>query len=125
MAGKANNEMADRYADLPDEAKAFLESINAQNIGDIHAAFRFYGRLGEPAKKFLLNAKPKTMEWLTEAREDEITKLDRTVKLANASQTVGKFLAWAIGIFIGMFMAAAQFGESIARLFNLIRGIKS
>jgi hypothetical protein len=119
---QAHHAMAEKYTDLDPAVRAFLESMGPEHVGDLHAGFRFYGRLPEASKKFLTNAKPATLEWLTEAREEEIEKLDKTIRLANASTTVGKFIAWAIGIFAGMFFAAAQFGDAIVKVLTLLKG---
>lgn len=114
--------MADRYADLSPEARAFLESISSENVADLHAAFRFYGHLPEPAKKFLTSADAETLTFLARARKEEIKQLEATIRLMSSAGTVGRFLFWVLGTFFGALILMAQFGDALAKLWALMRG---
>ena len=56
--------------------------------------------------------------------EEEIEKLENTIRLATSANTVGKFLVWVLGTLIGAFVVMAQFGDAIMKFFNLLRGVK-
>lgn len=116
-----------RYADLPHSVRAFLETLDDEQISNLTAMTQLYERLSLPKDKvspldFLLNAKPRTLEWLKDARKEEIDQLDEAVKLVRSSRTVGRFMKWAIGIFIGSLILMSQFGEALQKLAKLIKG---
>lgn len=57
-------------------------------------------RLGDPEykslRKFLLNSKKETFNFLADARENEIEELREGIELVRAFRTTGKFLKWAL-----------------------------
>jgi hypothetical protein len=117
-----------RYADLPHSVRAFLESLDDEGVNNLNAMADVYDRIsiardGKVSPlDFLLQAKPRTLEWLRDARKEEIDQLDKTIRLVNSGRTVGKFLAWFFGVTVGAFVVMSQFGEAITKLVNLIKG---
>lgn len=119
-----------RYSDLPHEVRAFLETLTGEGVTTLSNVVRFYERISQAeadrvsALHFLENAKPRTFEWLKDARPDEIDQLDDAVKLVRSSRTVGRFMKWALGIFFGSLIIMSQFGEALTKLWQFIRPMK-
>lgn len=116
-----------RYADLPHEVRAFLETLDGDGVTNLVNMAHLYERLSLPKDKvspldFLLQAKPRTLEWLKDARKEEIDQLDRTIRLVNSGRTVGKFLGYLIATTFGMFILMSQFGDAIAKIWHLLKG---
>lgn len=118
-----------RYADLSHSVRAFLETLDDEGVTNLSAMAHLYERLSLPKDgrispmDFLLNANPRTLEWLKDARKEEIDQLDEAIRLVRSSRTVGKFMRWVIGVTVGAFIIMAQFGESIAKFVNFFRGV--
>jgi hypothetical protein len=118
-----------RYADLPHEVRAFLETLDGEGVTNIVDMMRFYRDLSIPRAgkispvDFLINAKPRTLEWLRDARKEEIDQLDEAIKLVRSGRTVGKFMKWAIITTIGAFILMSQFGDAATKLLALVRGV--
>jgi hypothetical protein len=118
-----------RYADLPHEVRAFLETLDGEGVTNIVDVMRFYRDLSMPRSgrispvDFLINAKPRTLEWLRDARQEEIDQLDEAIKLVRSSRTVGKFMKWAALTFLGALLLMSQFGDAVTRLLSLVRGV--
>lgn len=117
-----------RYADLPHEVRAFLETLDGEGVVSIANAVRFYEDISTPREgkiapiDFLRNAKPRTLEWLKDARKEEIDQLDEAIKLVRSGRTVGRFMKWVFITTIGAFIVMSQFGEAISRLWSLAKG---
>jgi hypothetical protein len=111
----AAKQMIDKYVDLPREVRIFLETISPSELGQIQAAIDFYDRLPQYSKEFLLAARPATLEWLRDARKEEVDQFVYASRLAHASTTVGKFLMWALITLSGAILA-------VATVVNFLRG---
>lgn len=118
-----------RYADLPHEVRAFLETLDGEGVTNLSDLLRLYRDLSiERGQEkisvidFLLNAKPATLEWLRDARREEIDLLVQGVRLVGSGRTVGKFTKWALVTLIGAFILMSQFGEALAKLLALLKG---
>lgn len=117
-----------RYADLPHEVRAYLESLDGESVTALANMARFYEDISEPREgkitpiDFLRNAKPRTLEWLKDARKEEIDQLDEAIKLVRSGRTVGRFMKWAVITTIGAFIVMSQFGEAVSKLLNLVKG---
>jgi hypothetical protein len=117
-----------RYADLPHEVRAFLESLDGESVTDLANVIRFYHDLSTPREgritpiDFLMNAKARTLEWLKEARKEEVDQLDEAIKLVRSGRTVGRFMKWAVITTIGAFIVMSQFGDAVTKLLGLLRG---
>lgn len=117
-----------RYADLPHEVRAFLESLNAERVTHLANVIRFYEDLSEPREgkispvDFLMNAEARTLEWLKKARREEVDQLDEAIKLVRSGRTVGRFMKWAIITLIGAFILMSQFGDAVSKLLALLKG---
>lgn len=117
-----------RYADLPPEVRAYLETLGSQGVVHLANAVRFYEEISIPregkiaAADFLRDAKPRTLEWLKEARKEEIDQLDEAIKLVRSGRTVGRFMKWVIITTIGAFIVMSQFGDAVSKLLGLARG---
>lgn len=118
-----------RYADLPLEVRAYLETLGAEGVVHLANAVRFYDEISQPrdgkiaAADFLRDAKPRTLEWLKEARKEEIDQLDEAIKLVRSGRTVGRFMKWAIITTIGAFLVMSQIGDGISRLLVWVKGL--
>jgi hypothetical protein len=119
-----------RYADLPHSVRAFLETLDDEGVTNLANVIRFYedistARDGRIAPiDFLKNAKARTLEWLKEARKEEIDQLDEAIKLVRSGRTVGRFMKWAFITTIGAFIVMSQFGDALSKLWALARGGK-
>ena len=118
-----------RYADLPHEVRAFLESLDGEGVTDLVNVIRFYHDLSSPREgkitpiDFLLNAKARTLEWLKEARKEEVDQLDEAIKLVRSGRTVGRFMKWAFVTLIGAFIIMSQLGDAVSKLWGFMRGV--
>lgn len=117
-----------RYADLPHEVRAFLETLDGEGVTNLADMMRLYRDLSMPrngktsAVDFLTNAKPRTLEWLRDARREEIDQLDEAIKLVRSGRTVGRFMKWAVITLIGAFILMSQFGDAVSKLLALLKG---
>jgi hypothetical protein len=117
-----------RYADLPHEVRAYLETLDGEGVVSLANAVRFYDDISKPRDgkiapiDFLRNAKPRTLEWLKDARQEEIDQLDEAIKLVRSGRTVGRFMKWAVVTMIGAFILMSQFGDAVSKLFGPLRG---
>lgn len=117
-----------RYADLPHEVRAWLETLDGEGVTGLADAIRFYRDISMPRSgktsplDFLTNAKPRTLEWLRDARKEEIDQLDEAIKLVRSGRTVGRFMKWAIITTIGAFLLMSQFGDAVSKLLALVKG---
>lgn len=118
-----------RYADLPHEVRAFLETLDGESVVTLADMMRLYRDLSVTRNgktspiDFLINAKSRTLEWLRDARKEEIDQLDEAIKLVRSGRTVGRFMKWAIITMIGAFILMSQFGEAVSKLLALMRGV--
>jgi hypothetical protein len=115
------------YSDLPPEVRAYLETLDGEGVTNLVNMSDLYARLTLPRDKvspldFLLQAKPRTLEWLKDARPEDINQLDEAINLVRSSRTVGKFLRWLIYVTFGMFIITSQFGDAITRLWHVVKG---
>lgn len=116
-----------RYADLPHEVRAYLETLSGEDVTNLADMANLYHRLSLPTDKvspldFLLQAKPRTLEWLKDARPEDINQLDEAINLVRSSRTVGKFIRWLIYVTFGMFIVTSQFGDAITKLWHIVKG---
>jgi hypothetical protein len=117
-----------RYAELSPEVRAFLETLTSEGVVDLANVIRFYHEICIPREgkiapiDFLRDAKARTLEWLKEARQEEIDQLDDAIKLVRSGRTVGRFMRWAIITLIGTFVLMSQFGDALSKIVALVRG---
>jgi hypothetical protein len=117
-----------RYADLPPEVRAYLETLGADGVVHLANAVRFYDEISEPREgkiapaDFLLEAKARTLEWLKEARKEEIDQLDEAIRLVRSGRTVGRFTKWAVVTLIGAFLLMSQLGDALSKVLAFLRG---
>lgn len=118
-----------RYSDLPPEVRAFLETLTSDGVVTLANLVRFYEDITRPrgdAKvapvDFLRHVKPRTLEWLKEARQEEIDQLDEAIRLVRSGRTVGRFMKWAVITTIGAFIVMSQFGEALTKFWRLLKG---
>lgn len=114
-----------RYADLPHSTRAFLETLDDEGVTNLANLMRFYELAskerdikGVTAVEFLLQASPRTLRWLKEARPEEINQLDKTIRLANSGRVVGKFLWYLFATTLGAFILVSQFGDAVTKWFK-------
>jgi hypothetical protein len=115
------------YSDLPPEVRAYLETLDGEGVTNLVNMTDLYARLTLPRDKvspldFLLQAKPRTLEWLKDARPEDINQLDEAINLVRSSRTVGKFIRWLIYVTFGMFIVTSQFGDAITKLWHIVKG---
>lgn len=116
------------YADLPHEVRAFLETLDGEGVTNLADMMRTYRELSTPRAgkispmDFLINAKPRALEWMRDVREDEIDQLDEAITLVRSGRTVGRFMKWAIITLIGAFFIMSQLGDAVSRILALLRG---
>lgn len=117
-----------RYADLPNAVRAFLETLDDEKVNNLNSMADVYDRISiardgkVSSLDFLLNAKPRTLEWLKDARKEEIDQLDEAIKLVRSGRTVGRFMKMVAVLTIGAFILMSQFSDAITRLLGFIKG---
>jgi hypothetical protein len=105
-----------RYPALPLTVRRFLETLSDQDVVNIVDMADFYARLPRQSRDFLLQAKPETLQWLRDARQDEIEKLDRATQLANAAGVMAGVIKWGMATFLGALIFASQAGDAITNI---------
>lgn len=120
-----------RYADLPHAVRAFLETLDDDGVTNLANIIRFYENAtrerdpkGVTPIEFLLQASPRTLKWLKEARPEEINQLDKTVRLATAGGIIGRFIWYLFATTLGAFILVSQFGESVAKWLSWFKAVK-
>jgi hypothetical protein len=118
-----------RYADLPLEVRAWLETLGSDGVVHIANAVRFYDEISIPRPgervtpvDFLRTANPHTLEWLKNARQEEVDQIVEAVNLVRSGRTVGRFMKWAVITLIGAFILMSQFGDALSKIVGLLRG---
>ena len=64
---------------------------------------------------------PKTKEFLSNLRNDEIATLNDGIRLVQAIRTVGTFMRWVIISLLGVLVGVVMFGESIGKIRHWFR----
>lgn len=59
---------------------------------------------------------PKTKDFLTNLRADEVDTLNDGIRLVGAVRTVGTFVKWVIVGILGLFVGIVMLGESVAKI---------
>ena len=75
----------------------------------------------DSAKRFD-DLSPKTKEFLSELRDDEVDTLNNGIRLINSALTIGKFMKWVIISLLGILAGIIMFGESVAKIAAWFRG---
>lgn len=127
--------MPEKIGDLTTAQLAFLKSLTDQRIADLVAAADLIGDLdaetislirminhydGRTLRKFLFEARPETLEFLTDLRKKEIEDIGAAIETAIALRRTFRFLRWGITAFIGAMLTMAIAWEKIASLFSTI-----
>jgi len=114
-----------RYDDLSPSVRRWLETLDDQKVADLVNLQIFYRDLVTPPFDgkgtpidFLMNAGPRTFEWLRNASKEDIDQLNEAIALVRSSRTVGRFLRWSLITAVGMGLAMSQFGELLVKFFK-------
>jgi hypothetical protein len=125
--------MPEKNGDLTPVQSAFLKSLSDQRaadlvaagdlIGDMDAETIFLIRLlsnqdGRILRKFLLEVRPETLQFLTDLRKKEIEDIGAAIETAIALRRTFRFLRWGLTAFIGAMLTMAIAWEKIASLFK-------
>jgi len=78
------------------------------------------GAMTEHARRFD-DLSPKTKEFLSNLRNDEIATLNDGIRLVQAIRTVGTFMRWVIISLLGVLVGVVMFGESIGKIRHWFR----
>ena len=96
LSGKLSNKMPPKGIFDPDEMtdvqKAFWIGLTDQRIANIWEASDYIADLPQEAKDLLRNADKSTLKWLERARPEEISQLQRSIRIMEASKVVTKIL---------------------------------
>lgn len=65
---------------------------------------------------------PKTKEFLSNLREDEVDSLRNGIRLITAALTVGVFVKWLIVCMVGILFGFVMVGESVVKIAAWMRG---
>lgn len=63
-----------------------------------------------------------TREWLETRRSGDWDEINDALGFYRSARTNGKFLLWLIGGFIGLFIGAVAFGDSVLKALGWFRG---
>lgn len=64
---------------------------------------------------------PKTKEFLSNLRPDEIDTLNDGIRLINSAMTVGRFMKWVLISLLGLLAGVVLFGESVGKIIAWFR----
>ena len=78
--------------EMTDVQRAFWIGLTDQRVADIWDAAGFIADLSPEARDLLRNADKSTMKFLERARPEEISQLQRSIKLMEASKMITKVL---------------------------------
>lgn len=90
-----------RWADVPQEARAFWENATPSQIERLMAMDDLYRR------------NPEAWEWLSSRRADEIKTMDEGLDLVRSLRRTGRWMKWGFVTIVGIFFAMMQVGESV------------
>jgi hypothetical protein len=68
--------------------------------------------------------RPKVLEWLQTAREEDIALLDDGLDLVRSGRTIGRFTRWVIVTVIGAALLGSQVGEAVSKFLGWVRGVR-
>jgi hypothetical protein len=92
----------------------------AAEIADVQR----HGPIMNPVDRFV-HLPEETRKWLEQLRPEDLKDLDEARRFHHDAKAVGRFAKWlALGV-AGAFLLAAQFGDSVVKLFGMLfRGAK-
>jgi hypothetical protein len=64
---------------------------------------------------------PKTKEFLSNLRDEEVATLNDGIRLVQAIRTVGTFMKWLIVGAIGIIVGVVMLGESVGKIVGWLR----
>jgi len=76
--------------------------------------------MSDTAKRFD-DLSPKTKDFLSNLRDEEVETLGDGIRLVNAIRTVGTFMKWAIVGFLGFVVGLVMLGESALKIMAWFR----
>ena len=112
---------------------AFFKTLTDQRIANIvHAAdlvgdmdadatqvLRYLNSLeGRTLRKFLLEARPETLEFLTDLRRKEIEDIGDAIDTAIALRRTARFLRWGLATFAGAMITMLLLWEKLIAIFR-------
>lgn len=95
---------ADLIGDMDADATAVLRYLNSQD--------------GRQLRKFLLEVKPETLEFLTDLRRKEIEDIGSAIETAIAIRRTFRFLRWGLATFIGALITMLLLWEKLVAIFK-------
>lgn len=99
----------ERYNELPAVTRAWLASLDEDEIVHLKNLTRFYSRLRD---------RPWVLAWLEGAREDEIELLDDGIRLIRAGSVIGKAIWVTLGLLVAGAILFSQFGDAFNKMFR-------
>lgn len=102
------------YPQLTQAQWAFLSTLTDQRCANLIETADFVSDLPEQTRDFLSKAKPTTLEWLQDLREEEVVGLKAYLRLRSSTS----YVAWAIGGIIGGIVAVITFWNAISPFFR-------
>lgn len=127
--------MPDKTGDLTSTQLAFLKTLSDQRVADLVAASDLVGDMdaetifllrllshqdGRTLRKFFLEARPETLQFLTDLRKKEIEDIGAAIETAIALRRTFRFLRWGVTAFVGAMLTMAIAWEKIASLLSTI-----
>jgi hypothetical protein len=105
-------------AEMTDVQKAFWRGMTDQRVANLWDAAGFIAELSKPAKEFLRNAEPETLEWLERASPQDIDKLKDGIKFTEAVRLLGRAWFWFTATGIAALVAAMALWEKLSAIFK-------
>ena len=112
-------EAADLIRDLQPGAREFLEQTDAATLKALKGVI-----LRPELVKFLNNAEPVTINFLSGMRDEEVGDLKNGVAYARAFRLSGRFLKFSIGIMFATTVGAVYLFDKFSAWLNWSKGIK-
>jgi hypothetical protein len=87
----------------------------AAEIADVQR----HGPIMNPVDRFV-HLPEETRKWLEQLRPEDLKDLDEARRFHHDAKAVGRFAKWLVLGVAGAFLLAAQFGDSVGKLFKML-----
>jgi hypothetical protein len=108
-----------QYPELTDAQWSFLHALTDQRATNFLEASDFVSDLSREAKDFLRNAKPGTLTFFKDLRDDEVLELGNAIENARAFRRGGRLLKWGIGTSFVTFVGMTVIWDKVSAFFKV------
>ncbi len=105
-----------QYPEITAAQWTLLASLTDQRVVNLLEASDFVSDLSKEAKDFLQTAKPTTLTFFKDLRDDEIKELGNAIENARAFRRGGRLLRWGIITLFGTFVGMTVIWDKVSAL---------